>query len=721
MSEFFNQDENLTQQLKEIIKMNHLKLSNVNSQESDYENEDLDAIDRLLDDIDNAGRIEHKMKIRKQRKSGSVNPPSEYRSPNILLDISQQQSNITTTSSLLTNPSDIPGEVSQINQQQGRFVSPQSSPKIRQSSPRQHSQLRHQSPSDTIRTNRPHGFISPQINVSLSPIPKQTQQQLNSNIPPYQIQSQSNEQHQVQVLQLTQFDQSPDLPPYSQEQQIQPSIIPPPPPEYSSSSMTNNNSFIGKLSKEQKQILIQIYLLREIFAFVLKIESQYVIFQQSHHNVSKSDRKTIQNNINLLHDFYQLLYPDELYIFWLNDIGESGMKKNIQMNYIKEQKLFKKKLKNKISKILKCDENKDKDKLSKFLQIVRSTPHKVTHFLREQYQSMRKFIQLAMLRILKFDLSVADIWTNNNNSVQTDEDQLYDNSDNDDEEDGDLYYSEDANTLEASNYQNRRNKHKQHPLTHSLRNKQRVFRLIEQTEEEFDTSFVTFNLIWKSNRNWENNEIIQRQNRQQIMKIKQLQQKIKQQEQQQQEKQKEKEKQKEQEQDLEEGQILESEIEQEQSEQQSEQLNEYQYPNNGGGMWSKRWGKFPFNEQNDQQNQTKDFSEKKLRYFMKKCVPELSDIQQQFDGLYEFGTRRIECEQNLNQSQSSQSSSSSKQQNNLNQSQLFPFPQVLYSFQTNHAPIVPCNHKCGIIGTVNAWKRTFIVHSHTNHSRVFNT
>ncbi|KAA6368505.1 MAG: hypothetical protein EZS28_035968, partial [Streblomastix strix] len=370
----------------------------------------------------------------------------------------------------------IPGEVSQINQQQG-IVSPQSSPKIRQSSsPRQPSQLRHQSPSDTIRTNHPHqhGFISPQINVSLSPIPKQTQQQLISNIPPYQIQSKPNEQAIVQqVQQLTQFDQSPDLPPYQNEQQIQPSIIPPPPPEYSSSSMTNNNSFIGKLSKEQKQILIWIYLLREIFAFVLKIESQYVIFQQSHHNVSKSDRKTIQNNINLLHDFYQLLYPDELYVFWLNDIGESGMKKNIQLNYIKEQKLFKKKLKNKISKILKCDENKDKEKLSKFLQIVRSTPHKITHFLREQYQSMRKFIQLAMLRILKFDLSVADIWTNNNNSEQTDEDQLYDNSDNDDEEDGDLYYSGDANTLEASNDQNRRNKHKQHPLTHSLRNKQR--------------------------------------------------------------------------------------------------------------------------------------------------------------------------------------------------------------------------------------------------------
>jgi hypothetical protein len=66
-------------------------------------------------------------------------------------------------------------------------------------------------------------------------------------------------------------------------------------------------------------------------------------------------------------------------------------------------------------------------------------------------------------------------------------------------------------------------------------------------------------------------------------------------------------------------------------------------------------------------------------------------------GLYEFGTRRIKG-------------------NNS------PFPFILRPFVPPHAPLIPCNHKCGITGTLSLWKdsypywkRIFVVHTHHNH------
>ncbi|KAA6403485.1 MAG: hypothetical protein EZS28_000983 [Streblomastix strix] len=195
--------------------------------------------------------------------------------------------------------------------------------------------------------------------------------------------------------------------------------------------------------------------------------------------------------------------------------------------------------------------------------------------------------------------------------------------------------------------------------------KQRVFRVIEQMEEELDTTFVTLNVIWKQNRFEDIGQNLifeQKENQKQKQKGKQSN----------------------------DGLML------------NRVDDDYPTIFGGGGMWSRRWGKFPkLNEQQEKERNESNFrkprnleknpeddQQKNLRFFVGKCNPELLGMRTLMKGLWESGTRRIQASQ--------------IQPDNAN---LTPFPRVLQSFSAPHAPLVPCNHKCGIVGNVNVWKR----------------
>ncbi|KAA6332600.1 MAG: hypothetical protein EZS28_053259, partial [Streblomastix strix] len=202
----------------------------------------------------------------------------------------------------------------------------------------------------------------------------------------------------------------------------------------------------------------------------------------------------------------------------------------------------------------------------------------------------------ALTRLLKFDLTSEDIKINKNrndneNLISEAQISSIDNIDNIDEEDGVIFDNADA----VASFEKRKkvdedptiiqliqeniNRPRFHPLTPSFRSKQRVFRVIEQMEEELDTTFVTLNAIW----NYYRFEDI---GQQLIL------------EQKQKEKEQIKEKEKEQikEKEKEKEQIKEKEKDKEQID-KDVSLNRINdgYPTifGGGGMWSRRWGKFP--------------------------------------------------------------------------------------------------------------------------------
>ncbi|KAA6383128.1 MAG: hypothetical protein EZS28_021347 [Streblomastix strix] len=265
-----------------------------------------------------------------------------------------------------------------------------------------------------------------------------------------------------------------------------------------------------------------------------------------------------------------------------------------------------------------------------------------------------------------------------------------------------------------------------HPLTPSFRSKQRVFRVIEEMEEELDTTFVTLNIVWQHQ-----NLALQTDRLKLISDQRKREQQI-----------------------------------------NNAQLNsndEYQQIFGGGGMWSKRWGKFPKlnqlqekeqikeninekvkeKEQNKEKEQEKEQgkekekenedqyknemdlsppapiqeqsnqhsveNQKNLRFFIGKCNPELIVMRTLMTGLWESQTNKISTIRQSSQQSTSQSS------NDFSIYDRIPFPHVLHNFQPPHAPIVPCNHKCGIVGTLHVWKRMFVVHSHRGHTRHFHT